>query len=187
MLPHMTKNEVELFLSFLRNTDNYVEFGCGASTELASCYVNEITSVDSDMEWIVQAEEACKGNNAQTDFIHISVGPIGEWGTPIDESYREIWSNYHTAVWSKLRAWDADFYLVDGRFRVACFAQICIHSRNSGIIALHDYHSRKKHYSIIEEIAKEIASVDDISFFIPRQNILEKSARIIERHKYDYK
>jgi hypothetical protein len=185
MLPHMTKNEVELFLSFLRNTDNYVEFGCGASTELASCHVNEITSVDSDMKWIVKAEEAC--SLIKPNFVYANIGPVGEWGTPIDESFRDIWPNYHIAVWSKLRTWDADLYLVDGRFRVACFAQICIHSRNSGIIALHDYHSRKEHYSIIEEIAKEIASVDDISFFIPRQNILEKSARIIERHKYDYK
>ena len=167
LLPRMSAEEAALFLSFVRNSRDYVEFGTGGSTVLASKHVkNSILSVDSSRQWLDQVRDACASSQTKPELTFIDIGPTGDWGFPIDASTKSRWPDYHSAIWKIPRSATADLYLVDGRFRVACFAQIVLHCHPNAIIGFHDFSSRP-HYHRVREIAQEIATAGDMSFFLP--------------------
>ncbi|GIQ73819.1 hypothetical protein BraRD5C2_22570 [Bradyrhizobium sp. RD5-C2] len=170
MLPRMSKEEADLFLSFVRNSRDYVEFGTGGSTVIASKHVkNSITSVDSSRGWLDQVDRACTSSRTKPHLTFIDIGPTGEWGFPIDPSTKPRWPDYHSTIWNTPGSANADLYLVDGRFRVACFAQIVLHCNPAAIIGMHDFSSRPA-YHCVREIAREIATAGDMSFFVPLAN-----------------
>jgi hypothetical protein len=163
----MSAEETALFLSFLRNSRDYVEFGTGGSTVLASKHVrNSILSVDSSHEWLGRVKTACAANPTKPELVFTDIGPTGEWGYPTDASTKARWPDYHSAIWAIPGSASADLYLIDGRFRVACFAQTVLHCRLNAIIGIHDFSSRPN-YHCVREIADEIATAGDISFFRP--------------------
>ncbi len=163
----MSAAEAALFLSFVRNSRNYVEFGTGGSTVVASKHVkNSILSVDSSREWLDQVRAASASSQIKPELIFIDIGPTGDWGVPIDASTKSRWPDYHSAIWKIPHSATADLYFVDGRFRVACFAQIVLHCNPTAIIGIHDFSSRPN-YHCVREIAREIATAGDISFFHP--------------------
>ena len=167
MLPRMSDEEIALFVSFVRNSRDYVEFGTGGSTAVASKYVkNSILSVDSSQEWLDQVERACASSQTKPTLMYIDIGPTGEWGFPTDPSTKPRWPDYHSAIWRSPSSAEADLYLVDGRFRVACLAQIVLHCKPTAIIGIHDFSSRAA-YHRVKEIAQEIATAGDMSFFLP--------------------
>lgn len=170
----MSTEEAALFTSFVRNAENYVEFGTGGSTVLASKHVRgSIVSVDSSQEWLDRVKIACTASTVVPELLFVDVGPTGDWGFPIDKDTRDRWPSYHSNVWELKGSADADLYLVDGRFRVACFAQAVLHCKPSAIIAMHDFASRPA-YHRVREIAREIATAGDLSFFLPLPD-LEKA------------
>jgi hypothetical protein len=188
MTPHMTDSEIQLFLSFLRNSQVYVEFGCGGSTVLAAMTVTDkVISVDSDIQYINKVKEATANCKLHPDIHYINIGPVGEWSTPTDSSFTNEWINYYSSVWNQISSRYADLFLVDGRFRVACFAQIYLNSHQGSIVAIHDFPSRHKHYYEILELGKVIASTDDISFFSLYTNKRSTAKRILQKHLFDYK
>lgn len=167
MIPRMSSGEAGLFLSFVKNSRDYVEFGTGGSTFVASNNVgNSILSIDSSQEWLDQVSEACTSSRTKPELKFIDIGPTKEWGFPNDGSKKASWSDYHKRIWSDPRSSEADLYLVDGRFRVACFAQIVLHCKPTAVIGIHDFSSRPS-YHRVREIAREIATVEDMSFFLP--------------------
>jgi hypothetical protein len=183
----MAKSEFTLLSAFLRKAQTYVEWGCGSSTEIASFIgVPEITSIDSSKQWIEDTQKMCSKYKTQPKFLHVDIGELSEWGTPIDESKKDKWPEYHTSLWCN-KTINADLYLIDGRFRVACFCQIYRHCMGNSIIAVHDFSSRQKHYSSIHEIGREIISLDDLSFFTLRKNKLDMAYKIFREYQYDYK
>ncbi len=180
MWPAMAPNEIALLLSFLRKSEKYLEFGCGGSTFLASSHVKSwIISIDSSSEWLETVHRACTGNPAVLDLVLADIGPTGPWGYPTDPATRPRWRNYHSGIWSVPKSMDADLYLVDGRFRVACFAQVVLHCRPNAIIGIHDFSSRQ-HYHAVHNIAKEICSAEEISFFHPLPHKRETAIAILE-------
>jgi hypothetical protein len=181
MLPRMSDEETALFLSFVKNSRDYVEFGTGGSTVLASKHVkNSILSVDSSQEWLDQVNRACSGSQTKPQLRFVDVGPIGDWGFPIDGSAKSRWPEYHSAIWKVEQSSDADLYLVDGRFRVACFAQVTLHCKPNAIIGIHDFSSRPA-YHCVREIAREIATAGDMSFFLPLSR-RAKAEAILQSH-----
>jgi hypothetical protein len=175
LLPRMSSDEAALFLSFVRNSRIYVEFGTGGSTVVASRHVrSSILSVDSSREWLDQVRTACASSQTKPELIFVDIGPTGEWGFPTDASTKSRWPDYHSAIWKMPHSAAADLYFVDGRFRVACFAQIVLHCSPNAIIGIHDFTSRPK-YHCVREIAREIATSGDISFFrpLPEKRIAE--------------
>ena len=118
MQPHMTAAEVTQFELQLAGLSSLLEFGCGGSTLVGARQVRRIVSVDSDPLWLakVQAEVA----HEAVDFtpVHIDIGPVGEWGYPIDESRLRDWPRYHTQIWRSMGG-SHDAEQIDRRFRVA--------------------------------------------------------------------
>ena len=71
MLPRMSVEEAALFLSFVQNSRDYVEFGTGGSTVLASKHVkNSILSVEFFPAMAGSSERRMRfeSNKARTDF-----------------------------------------------------------------------------------------------------------------------
>ncbi|MDR3571114.1 MAG: hypothetical protein P4L81_02860 [Candidatus Pacebacteria bacterium] len=181
----MSDKEAELFRSFVRNSDNYIEFGTGGSTIVASQHVTRsITSVDSSVDWLAKVQSACADSIVTPKLVYVDIGPTGDWGYPVDQSAQSRWPRYHEIIWDFEESREADLYMIDGRFRVACFAKTVINCDHNSIIGFHDFASRK-HYHCVYEIAREIATAEDMSFFQPLSDVLETATKLIEQYKYN--
>lgn len=184
----MSPAEFALFENLLSKAENYVEFGSGGSTFAASKKVgSSILTVDSSRQWLDKVKAACVegGCRVVPNMIHVDIGRLGNWGTPIDPEAKPRWPTYHEAIWERPDAGNADLYLIDGRFRVACAFQVLVHCRSDAILAIHDFAPRPN-YAVVHEGAREIARVGTLSVFVPRPN--RNAARmqeIIAHHRYD--
>jgi hypothetical protein len=79
----------------------------------------------------------------------------------------------------------ADFFLVDGRFRVACFMQALLHAQTGALIAVHDFASRPT-YHVIYEVAREVASAENFSVFLPRADYdAQHALALLDRYAYE--
>jgi hypothetical protein len=186
--PRMSDGECRLFKSILTCSTRYLEFGSGGSTYVAASLVKKsIISVDSSSEWLDKVRQACESGQGliQPTLVHVDIGPTIEWGQPSDSGTRDRWPDYHRNVWTRTESSDADVYMIDGRFRVACFMQILLHSRRNALIMTHDFNFRSK-YHVVKEVAREIAVVDSLSLFVRRGDRNETHVReILAAHEYD--
>jgi hypothetical protein len=183
MTPRMTPDEIALFTALLRSADAYLEFGCGGSTALAAKMVQAVTSVDSSAEWLLQVEAACKPAVAR--LIHVDIGKTREWGFPDDPRTRDRWPDYHGKVWDHPDAAGADLYLIDGRFRVACFAQTLLRCRPEARLVIHDYRSRPG-YHVVERFARPIVEAGDLTAFQRRTDFNPAEAvTLLLKHAFD--
>jgi len=185
MQPRMSIEETAIFVSFLRHSCGYVEFGAGGSTVVASASVKDwAIAIDSSTPWIDKVRAACAGARLSPEFLHVDIGQVGNWGVPIDPESKPRWETYHSAVWSQAKSAAADFYLIDGRFRVACFAQTVLHCAPDAVIAIHDFESRR-HYHVVKDIGREIARAEDLSFFLPKSHERARAVALLERFKLE--
>ena len=58
--------------------------------------------------------------NKRINLNHVDIGPLKEWGNPLNEESKFKWHNYSEAIISVAKTNNIDLVLVDGRFRVAC-------------------------------------------------------------------
>jgi hypothetical protein len=186
MTPAMSPNEVRLFESALRCCDRYMEFGAGGSTVMAANTVrSSVISVDSSAKWLEEVQAACADLPLMPKLVHVDIGPVGPWGYPLDKATRDRWPSYHHQVWAVDGAADADLFLVDGRFRVACAMQIALHTRPDTMILVHDFADRM-HYHVIREVLREVVRTERLSGFVPRAGQAGIRARtILEAYAYD--
>jgi len=164
-----------------------MEFGAGGSTCLAAHLVSEaIVAVDSSKEWLNKVEESCARNATalQPTLIHADIGELTHWGWPAGQTHREHWPKYHEAVLSAPDVLPFDTYLIDGRFRIACFMQSLIHCRPDSLILIHDFPPRPS-YAIVHQVAREIACATNLSIFIRSEKFdLTLATKILSTHKF---
>lgn len=185
MHPRMSAKEYELFLAFVRNSENYVEFGSGGSTFVASKLVKtSILSVDSSSEWLEKVMAACAPHPVQPTLVHIDIGPTGNWGFPANDKQKADWPAYSQDVWGVEGACEGDLYMIDGRFRVACFAQTVLHCRPDALIAIHDFASRP-YYHDVHAIARMIASAEEMAIFRPRQGAQDAARNLAQAFQFE--
>jgi hypothetical protein len=184
--PRMSGREFLLFEAFVRCAYDYVEFGTGGSTYVASNYVKgSIRSVDSSRDWLAKVHEECQGTEgARPELMFADIGPTGEWGMPIDPTTRDRWPHYHAAIWTAYEVREADTYFIDGRFRVASFLQAIIHCRPDAILMFHDFRSRPYYHAVLE-VATEVAVAEDLSVFRPLGGAKPLARRLLQNFKYD--
>jgi hypothetical protein len=88
-------------------------------------------------------------------------------------------------MWNDPRLAAADLYLIDGRFRLACFAQALLHCGDGTFIAFHDYASRP-HYQAAAGLAREVLRVNDLSIFMRSAAFdRELALRLLADHAHD--
>jgi hypothetical protein len=188
MTPRMSEAEVSLFQSFLGCSENYFEFGAGGSTCFAAKLVKtSVTSIDSSKQWIDDVAKYCVDIRApiKPELIYVDIGPTGDWGFPIDDAQQEKWPTYHGSTWCNPAVSQTDLYLVDGRFRVACFMQIVLHCRPDALIVIHDFASRP-YYHVVRDVAREIATAEDLSVFQPlQQDVRDRAQTILWEYQFN--
>jgi hypothetical protein len=186
MTPRMSPSELACFKSFLSASSNYLEFGCGGSTYLASQMVpGRIVAIDSSRDWIEKVQIACNDGGAvvQPRMIHVDIGATGDWGFPTDNSTMDRWPLYYEKPWELPECYDTDLYLVDGRFRVASFMSALLNCRPDCVILLHDFASRPE-YHIVREVAREVSRAEDISAFVPAGANRRRVVEILTQYRF---
>lgn len=151
MQPHMSAAEIQLFEAQLAGKASLLEFGCGGSTVVAAQHVPRIVSVDSDPAWLakIAADPALAG----CDFtpFHADIGPVSEWGYPVDEARLRDWPRYHAQIWRHM-AGSPDVILIDGRFRVACALQSLVHCKPGCLLIFHDFWNRPHYHGVLNHV-----------------------------------
>jgi hypothetical protein len=184
----MAPDEWNAFAGFVRCAARYVEFGAGASTVLAASSVTDwVVAFDSSQGWLARVAEACRERrtNIAPTLSYIDIGETGDWGFPKGETSRARWPLYHSSMWDDGRLAEADLYLVDGRFRLACFVQALLHCSDGAFVAFHDYTSRP-YYHAAAALAREVTRVDDLSIFMRAPGFDHKQAqRLLADHAHD--
>jgi hypothetical protein len=185
---HMSVPERQLLWAFLQRSDRYLEYGSGGSTCLAASAVGgSVVAVDSDPEWLAKVAIDCAaaGSKVRPSLVRVDIGPIGEWGWPTDPGTRDRWPSYYSQVWSQRGSAEADLFLIDGRFRVACFLSVLLHGQPGAILLMHDFASRE-HYHVVRSVAREIAVAEDLSAFqVPANADKRRISTLLQEHGYD--
>jgi len=162
----MHVDEVALFERIVGASGNYLEFGAGGSTVVASALVaGRVVTVDSSREWLEAVATACRApGRAPPRTVLVDLGPIGPWGRPTDPATRSRWPAYHTQIWDSEQAESFDTFMIDGRFRVACFLQVVLRAPPHATILIHDYASRPA-YHVVEPFVRPVAAARDLAVF----------------------
>lgn len=181
-LPSMfSSRKKEVFRRLLEQATGYFEYGCGGSTAIANGMPNllRIASVETDFEWAQRVHEVCPDVN----MIWVDIGPTKEFGQPVDEKLRIGWPRV-PEVWL-IAEQSYDLVLIDGRFRVACAALICLHPNHVKRICFDDFTSRPQYHAILPFI-DILETVDTMIVFQPKVG-LDRAAlqQLYETYKYD--
>lgn len=156
---------------------SYAEFGSGQSTVFMAGYsLATIRSIETDRKWIELVEKSCP---RPVELVHVDLGPIRSWGRPEGYTHSAHFDDYFSAPFAG--GFSPDLILIDGRFRVACFAKSLLLAKPGTTIVVDDYVDRAQ-YHVVEEVVKPDYVGDRQAFFtrpkrIPRakvQKLLDK-------------
>ena len=155
--PYLDPEALALFESIILSPGvrTYVEYGAGGGTLLAARHVDVVISVESDKHYLNLVKGALDGRDisAAVHLIHGRVGPTARWGYPFFRAggYAVSGRHYVNAPWRALErvGRDADFVLVDGRYRMACACAALLHPRGEKAVILMDDFANRDHYNDI--------------------------------------
>jgi protein O-GlcNAc transferase len=166
------------------NASSIFEFGLGESTYIASeTNVPRYAGVDSDPGWVAMAregatsrptlnqdswtaeEQARKG--AHFRFYFADIGPTRKWGYPkqiksdvLQKHLRRKVNAFNYQFTSlQVEQEPFDFYMVDGRYRVACALLSFLHGMQHGgdmahvQVAIHDRNCKGRGYETLLDVA----------------------------------
>ena len=181
----MERDERILFESFVNCSQKILEFGSGGSTWLAAQRKREwLVSVDSSQEWLDKVANETLDCSTPPELQFVDIGPIREWGFPVDESRKCSWPNYHEGVWQRAGIELADLFFIDGRFRVACALQCLLRAKDGAVMGIHDF--ERSYYHAVLDFARPIASVGRMSFLLRSQSFDSDGARrLLDKFKFD--
>lgn len=160
--PQFDNESDAYFRKQLESVRNYLEYGSGGSTILASKFVNTLVSVDTHAAFLadVRHKLAEDGSRAITKLIYVNIGLTKDSGMPVftRPTRRRVrrWEDYPTAPWRYVRSLgqQPDLILVHGRFRVACVLEslLSLSPLSNTQILLDDY-AERPHYQVVEQFA----------------------------------
>jgi hypothetical protein len=193
--PGFDTESAAYFRSQLGSTRHYLEFGCGASTILASKMVNNLVSVESDPALLAQVRRQLPHDDsprAVTKLIHANIGWTDRWGMPAFRrpTPRRVrkWERYAKAPWRYFRSLgrEPDLILVNGRFRVACILQSLLSlSPASHCQILCDDYVERTHYHAVELFA-DLTVVGRMAVLRPRRALDRiQVRRLLKEHFAD--
>ena len=146
--PWMSEEDKLMFHHYLRDTAeknpqcmSYLEWGSGGSTFVALQYAHRVISIENYAEWcgiILQSPQVlCNILKGQLVFVCVDAGPVGPFGTP--KNISNYVSTHYVDVMKHFRDFQADFVLIDGRFRVATALASLRNSKANSVMMFHDY------------------------------------------------
>jgi hypothetical protein len=131
--------------------ETILEYGSGGSTVLASRMNNKkVFSVESDLNWAKSLRSAlsirfpeCKS----THVHHVDIGATKAWGYPVDDSQWKNYHNYALDIWDQSFFEHPDLILIDGRFRLGCFAAALLKVKKPTTVLFDDYFDRPEYHA----------------------------------------
>ena len=176
--PLMELEGINLLDSFMKKTKIYLEYGSGGSTIMAAnLNISEIHTIDSDFSFMMAVKtKALKINSKLNLQLHYcDIGPVREWGNPIDTSKATSWSHYCIAGWKDFldSQISPDLILIDGRFRVASFLASLLFGSPNCTILFDDYFGRSQ-YQVVEDYITHIERAGRMACFRIPQVIPDK-------------
>lgn len=139
---------------YYRRASVILEYGSGGSTVFAARHTSaRITSIESDAVWAENLRaglEAAGLMRPGIDIMHANIGPTKEWGMPrTHNEWRRYWA-LPMGVWLSRPKPMPDLVLIDGRFRLGCFAAVLLNTERPVTVLWDDYTDRKE-YHLAEE------------------------------------
>lgn len=128
-----------------------LEYGSGGSTRLAAEMPGKyILSVESDADWALalQVELDTAELPSPAVIYYVNIGPTGRWGRPVDEKRWQLFYRYPMAIWDEPFFRHPDTVLIDGRFRTACFATLCLRISRPVRVLFDDYRDRAAYHRV---------------------------------------
>jgi len=161
----MTAAEQALLRAAAAGAGRMLEFGCGGSTALLlAASPGRLLSVDSDAAWL--ARVARENPTERLVQHHADLGPCGQWGWPLQAPAPPVAWRYWGAPWVAMP--QADFVLVDGRYRIAC--ALAAHGRLApgGHLAVHDFWPRPAYGEALAGFFEVVGSAGTLALLRPR-------------------
>jgi hypothetical protein len=177
---------MEFYLSRIRDSKIYLEYGSGGSTVHAAQVVDVLVSVDSDPYFLRAVEKGLARQPGRPDchLIYSDIGLTGPWGTPVARKLSkrrlEKWRRYSELPWALFREKEIepDTILIDGRFRVACALESLANlSLNSQTLLLFDDYIDRAYYHAIESFAQLIFSRGRMGVLVRRTDFDTRRCR----------
>ena len=161
----MEGGSVRLLIHYTSNSDYYVEWGSGGSTQIAGILVNKKAfSIEHYIPWCEKMQSnslvqiAITLNKLQFECVdtHEKLAIIGKPHPRSNKSkIGQLYVDRIDKIINDIYKQDLNFngiinsVLIDGRYRVACALKIFANQyvvRNKSFILVHDYFWRTKHY-----------------------------------------
>lgn len=177
--PHLDKDSLHFFKKMLNHSSSFLEFGAGGSTMLAADYgIDQIVSVETDFEFLKLVTSSIQRINFVGKYfpIYIDIGEVIKWGKPSNRSKIEQWKFYYQKPWEVINNNNItpDLILIDGRFRVATFANIFLQHSGDAIILFDDYVDRPS-YHVVESICPKFEIIGRMGVFKKYQSDIDKT------------
>uniref|UniRef100_A0A6C0KYD9 Methyltransferase n=1 Tax=viral metagenome TaxID=1070528 RepID=A0A6C0KYD9_9ZZZZ len=178
----MPKDQKDVVISILKNTNNYLEFGSGGSTVAASKYIKgRGYSIESEEEWSKKVEKETKDN---ITMFYIDIENIKHtWGHPGKNCPKYKMEKY-SKIHNLIKLDDIDTILIDGRFRVSCALQIHDHIKDNAIIIFDDFFGREDSYGEILNYYSIYERINHMALMKKKNTLIPKN--IYEKYLYDF-
>jgi hypothetical protein len=143
------------------------EYGAGGSTVFAAEHSKApIRSVESDKNWVNGLDTYLAEHGFDRPGVEIcwcDIGPTKEWGAPARMMAWSRFCNYPLALWREPN-FSPDVVLIDGRFRLACFAATLLMCREPVRVLFDDYVGRPS-YHRAEKLWPKSETIDRMAVF----------------------
>ena len=143
--------EAEVLRSEYNQANVILEYGSGGSTVMAAGMQGKrVFSVESDRDWALRLQTHIDTNDfpSATTVYHTDIGPTGNWGRPIDNTYWSEFYKYPLAIWAEPFFRHPDVVLIDGRFRTACMMTVMAKITRPVTVLFDDYRDRRPYHSV---------------------------------------
>lgn len=178
-----TKAEKDKLIETFENHFNYLEYGLGESTVLASNSksIKSICCLETLQPWINYYNPKLNKKNKliKIDYIDIE-SDEKRYGHPKNTNKKYNWPLYQS--YSKNKNFDLCF--IDARFRVSSFLNCYINAPIDCCLMIHDY--KRSYYNDIEKAVEKHEQIDTLAFFYKKQ--IKNHSRIwqiIEKYTND--
>jgi len=163
-----------------------LEYGSGGSTVMAAELLGKlIFSVESDPAWARNLQHYLDMANLSSPvFVHYAdIGPVGDWGRPVDATHWETFHHYPCDIWKKPFFRHPDVVLIDGRFRAACLAMTRLSITRPVTVLFDDYAERRAYHAVEDVVGPPARMIGRMARFELIPDVLDK-ARETRLHEF---
>ncbi len=188
MIPHLSKNDLNMFYKYLNKSHIYFEYGSGGSTYQSFLRNNiiKIYSVESDLDWHNKLKFVLK-NNPKVDFIYNEMDTLpNSWGHagPNATNIQKINYSNQLGLLPQNICNAIDLILIDGRFRVACCLKAFNLINDNCIIAFDDFMGRREYHVVLKYFDIIEKTKDNRMVILKKKKSIEKiENEIIEKYE----